>query len=166
MVGRFVEQQQVRRQQQQPAQRHPAALAAGQRLHVSVGRRQTQRVHREVQTRVQVPRIGGVNPILQFRLLFKDLVHLLGRHLVAEFRVDGIVAVEHGFDLGDAFFDVAAHILIGVERRFLLQEANADALSGKRFADEIGFGAGHDLEQRGLAGAVQAKHADLCAGQE
>ena len=36
----------------------------------------------------------------------------------------------------------------------------------KRFADEVGFGAGHDLEQRGLARAVQAEDADLRAGQE
>ena len=40
VVGRLVEQQQVGRLQQQPAQRDAAPLAAGERGHVRVGRRQ------------------------------------------------------------------------------------------------------------------------------
>ena len=46
VVGRLVEQQQVGRAQQQPAQRDAAALAAGELGHVGVGGRQPQRVHR------------------------------------------------------------------------------------------------------------------------
>jgi hypothetical protein len=49
MVRRFVEEQQVWRLQQQPAQRHAAALAARQRRDVSVSRRQPQRIHRELE---------------------------------------------------------------------------------------------------------------------
>ena len=111
VVGRFVEQQQIRRQQQQPAQRDAAPLAARQRRDVGVRRRQPQRVHREIETRVEVPRVGGVDAILQLRLLVEDLVHLLGRQVLAELRVDGVVAIEQRLDLGDAFFDVAAHVL-------------------------------------------------------
>ena len=55
MVGRLVEQQQVGRLQQQPAQRDAAALAARERGDVGVRRRQAQRVHRELEPRIEVP---------------------------------------------------------------------------------------------------------------
>ena len=64
VVGRLVEQQQVGLAQQQPAQRHAAALAAGQRGHVGVGRRAAQRVHRDLERRVEVPAVDGVDPLL------------------------------------------------------------------------------------------------------
>ncbi len=51
MVGRLVEQQQIRRLQQQPAERHAAPLAARQRRDVGVRRRQPQRVHRQSRAR-------------------------------------------------------------------------------------------------------------------
>ena len=41
-----------------------------------------------------------------------------------------------------------------------------DALAGKRFAGEVLLDAGHDLEQRRLAGAVGAEHANLGAGEK
>ena len=37
---------------------------------------------------------------------------------------------------------------------------------GARLAFEVGVDAGHDLEQRGFARAVEAEHADLGAGEE
>ena len=138
VVGRFVEQQQIGRQQQQPAQRHAAPLAARQPGDVGIGRRQPERVHREIETRVEVPRVGGVDAILQTRLLLERLVHLLGRQILAELRVDGVVLVEDGLDLGDALFDVAAHILRGIELRLLGQIADADALADEGFADVVG----------------------------
>ncbi len=77
MVRRLVEQQQVGRLQQQAAQRDAAALAARQLRDVRVARRQPQRVHREVKPRVEVPRVGGLDPVLDLGLLLDDLVHLL-----------------------------------------------------------------------------------------
>ena len=94
MVGRLVEQQQVRRLQQQAAQRDAAPLAAGQRRDVGVGRRQPQRVHRQLEPRVEVPGVGRFDPVLDLALLLEDLVHLLGRQLLAELRVDLVVAVQ------------------------------------------------------------------------
>ena len=124
VVGRFVEQQQVGRQQQQAAQRDAAAFAARQRRDVGISRRAAQRVHREVEARIEVPRVGRVDAVLQLRLLVEHLVHLLGRHLLAELHVDGVVAFEQRLDLGDAFLDVAAHVLRGIELRFLRQVAD------------------------------------------
>ena len=48
VVGRFIEQQQVRRSQQQPAQRHAPALAAGERRDIRIRRRKAKRVHRQL----------------------------------------------------------------------------------------------------------------------
>ena len=94
MVGRLVEQQQVRRLQQQPAQRDAAPLAARQRRDVGVRRRQPQRVHRQLEPRVEVPAVRRLDPVLDLALLLEDLVHLLGRQLLAELRVDLVVARE------------------------------------------------------------------------
>ena len=47
-----------------------------------------------------------------------------------------------------------------------MQKADRDALAGKRLADEVCIFAGHDLQQRALAGAVQPEHADLGAEVE
>ena len=44
-----------------------------------------------------------------------------------------------------------------------MQKADRDALAWKRFADKARVLTRHDLEQRALAGAVQAEHADLGA---
>ena len=166
VVGRFVEQQQVGRLQQQPTQRHAAPLAARKRGDVGVGRRQPQRVHRQIEAAVEIPRVGGVDPVLQPRLLFEHLVHLLGRHLLAELHVHGVVVVEQLPHLGDALFDVAAHVLGRIQHRLLRQVADGDAFAGERLAAEVVVEAGHDLQQRRLARAVQAEDADLGAGKE
>ena len=58
VVGRLVEQQQVGLGQQQLAQRDAAALTTGQVGDRLVGRRAAQRVHRLLELRVEVPRVG------------------------------------------------------------------------------------------------------------
>ena len=50
--------------------------------------------------------------------------------------------------------------------RLLRQVADRAALREEGLAEELGVLAGHDPQQRALAGAVQAEHADLGAGQE
>src|SRR6185312_2711854 len=55
VVGRLVEQQQVGRLEQQLAQRDPAALTTGELGDVGVRRRAAQRVHGELELRVDVP---------------------------------------------------------------------------------------------------------------
>ena len=70
-------------------------------------------------------RVGRFDPVLDLALLLEDLVHLLGRQLLAELRVDLVVAVQQRRDLGDAFLDVAEHGLRRIEPRLLRQEADA-----------------------------------------
>ena len=121
MVGRLVEQQQVRRLQQQPAQRDATALAARELRDVRVRRRQPQRVHRVLELRVEIPGAGGLDRVLHLGLLLEDLVHLLGRQLLAELRVDLVEARQQRAHWRDALLDVAEHGLRRVERRLLRQ---------------------------------------------
>jgi hypothetical protein len=46
------------------------------------------------------------------------------------------------------------------------QVADLDAGLRPGLAEDVGVDAGHDLQQRRLARAVQAEHADLGAGEE
>ena len=105
VVGRLVEEQQVGLLQQQPAQRDAAALAAGELRHRRVGRRAAQRVHRELELRVEIPGVQRVDAILDLALLLEDLVHLLGRQVLAELGVDLVEADEERARRGDAFVD-------------------------------------------------------------
>ena len=158
MVGRLVEQQDVGLGEQQLAQRHAALLAAGQRLDRGIARRAAERVHGLLHLRVEVPQPLGVDLVLERRHLVGGLVGIVDGELV--------VAVELRLLLGHAFHDVAGHVLGLVEARLLRQIADADAVGGPGLAHELGLLARHDAEQRRLAGAVQAHHADLGAGQE
>ena len=111
VVGRLVEQQQIGRLEQQAAQRDAAAFAARQRRDVGVGRRAAQRVHRQLELRVDVPGVDRVDPVLEAALLLEHLVHLLGRQVLAELHVQLVVAIEQRLGGGDAFLDVPLHVL-------------------------------------------------------
>src|SRR4051812_32678731 len=158
VVGGLVEQQQVRGGEQQPAQRDAAALAAAQLRHVGVGRRQAQRVHRVLDVRVEAPRVGGVDLGLQRGELVGGLVGVVGGELVE--------AVEERTRSGDAVLDIGAHVLCLVEVRLLLKQAHRRVGREHRVAAVVGLAAGHDAQDRRLARAVVAEHADLRAGQE
>jgi hypothetical protein len=57
MVGRLVEQQQVGLVEQQPAERHAAALAAGEAGHVGVVGRAVERVHGLGDLGIEIPQV-------------------------------------------------------------------------------------------------------------
>ena len=158
VVGRLVEQQQVGLAQEQPRERDAAPLAAGERGDVGVRRRGSQRVHRDLERRVEVPAVDRVDLLLHAGELVGGLVGVVHRQLVE--------AVEQRLGLGDAVLDVAAHVLALVERGLLLEQADGRARGELGVAAELGVDPGHDPQQRRLAGAVVADHADLRAGQE
>ena len=158
MVGRLVEQQQIGLLEQQPAQRDAAALAAGELRHVGVVGRAAQRVHRLVDLGVEVPQALGLDLVLQLGHLVRGLVRVVHGELV--------VAVEDRLLRRDALHHVLAHGLVGIELRLLLQVADARALGHPGLAGELLVDAGHDAQQRRLAGAVDAEHADLGVGIE
>ena len=142
----------------QPAQRHAAALAAGERAHVRVGRRQAQRVHRVLQLRVEVPSVGGFDLGLDLAELLGGLIGVVGGQLVE--------AVEQRPGGSDRLFDVALDVLGLVQVGLLLEHPHARPRSEHRIAAVVLVDAGHDPQQRGLARAVVAEHADLRAGIE
>ncbi len=158
VVGGLVEQQQVGRAQQQPAQRHAAALAAGEGADVGVGRRQAQRVHRVFELRVQVPRVGGFDLRLDRAELLGGVLGVVGRELVE--------AVEQRLRLGDAVLDVAANVLGLVELGLLLEHPHGRPRSQRGLAAVLLVDPRHDPQQRRLARAVVAEHADLRAREE
>jgi hypothetical protein len=166
MVRWLVEQEQIGRPEQQTAQCDAATLTARQLCHLRIGGRQAKRVHGELQPRIEIPPVGRFDAILDLALLVEDLVHLLGRQLFPELRVDLVVPREKRAHVGHAFLDVSQHRLGGIEPRFLVEVADRGAGRREGFAEEVRFLAGHDLQQRALPRAVQAKHADLGARQE
>jgi hypothetical protein len=166
MVGRLIQQQHVGLLQQEPAQRHAPALAARQLGDIGVAGWAAQRIHGDVDGALQVPGIGGLDLLLELGLLGDQRLHLLGRDLLAEAGADGLEAVEQRLGAGEALEHVAEHVLLGIERRLLLQVADRDALSRPGLAGDVLVEAGHDLEQGRLARAVEAEHADLGAREE
>ena len=163
MVRRLVEQQQIGRLQQKPAQRHPAPLAARQRRDVGVRRRQAERVHRQIEARVEVPGVGGLDPVLDARLFIEDLLHGVGRQILPQPGVDLVVPREQRLERRHALFDVAQDVLGGVEPGLLLKEPDRDPLGRGRLAEKGRVFARHDLQERALSRAVQSEHADLRA---
>ena len=94
VVRGLVEQEQVGLGQEQPAQRDPAALAAGERRHVGVARGQPQGVHGDLEGALEVPGAGGVDLVLQLGLLGEELVEVGVR--LAEGGADLVEPVDEG----------------------------------------------------------------------
>jgi hypothetical protein len=158
VVGRLVEQQQVGLGEQQPRERDPATLAAGQRVDRRVARRATQRIHRLVEHLVELPSAGRVDLVLQARELVRGLLRVARGQLVE--------AIEQLAQVADAILDVAAHVLGGIEVRLLLEQPHGCAGRELRLAPILGVLPGHDPQERRLAGPVEAEDADLRAGIE
>ncbi len=164
VVGGLVEQQQVGLLQQQLAQRDPAPLATGQVVDEHVTGRTAQRVHRLVESAVEVPRSDVVEVGLQVAHLGEQRVVVgLG---VGQRLGDLVEPVELALGLVDGLLDVLLHRLALGQRRLLLQHADGGPGVEDRVAVVGLVEPGHDLEQGGLAGAVGAHHADLGAVEE
>ena len=164
VVGGLVQEQQVGCLQEQLAQGHAAALATRQDGDVRVRRRAAQGVHRLLQLGVEVPGVGRVEGVLKGAHLSQERVEVRVR--LRHEGADLVVTVQLGLDLGHALLDVAQDRLVLVERGFLQQDPHAVASGEAGLAVGRLIDAGHDLEDRGLAGAVGADHADLGSGQE
>ncbi|MGY3651612.1 hypothetical protein ACVWW2_006903 [Bradyrhizobium sp. LM4.3] len=153
MVGRFVEQQEFGLVEQQLAQRDAAALAAGEFRDLGIVGRAAQRVHGLVDLAVEIPEALSLDLVLQLGHLVRGLLGIIHRQL--------IVAIEDGLLLGDAQHDVLAHAECRIEMRLLFEIADAGALGDPGLAVVLLVEAGHDLEQRRLARAVDTEDADL-----
>ena len=167
VIRRFVQEQQIGRLQQQPAQRDPSPLAAGERRDVGRSGREPQRVHRHLHARIEVPRAGGVNHRLEFSLLLERVLHFEragSDH--REVDVDPVVTPEQRVRVRHPLVDVARDILRRIELRLLRQVPDRQPGGRECLAVELRNLAGHDSEQGALAGAVGPQDADLRPRQE
>ena len=162
MVGRLVEQQQVGFGQQQLAQRNAASLAARQIRHRLVGRRAAQRVHGLLQLRIEVPRLGVVQVLLQSAHFFHQFIGVVGGHQFG----DRVEAVELHLDVAQALFHVAANGLLLIQRRLLLQNADGGVIGQEGVAVVGLVQISHDPQDTRLAGAIGADDTDLGAREE
>ena len=156
VVGRFVEQQHVGLAQQQPRQRHAALLTAGQVGGFPVVGRAAQGVHGHFDAAVDVPDVAGVDLFLQGRHLGHQLIGVFLGH----FHGDGIEAGDPLLLLAPGL-DVLADVQAVVELGLLLQIAALDAVGRAGLAVELAVQPGHDLQQGGLARAVDPDDTDL-----
>ncbi len=166
VVGRLVEQEQVGPLEQHLAERDAALLAAGERGDVGLARRAAQRVHCLLDGAIELPGVGRLDGILDLRLLVEQLLHLVAVGALAEAVVDLVEARQQRLGLLHALEDVVEDVLLRVEPWLLRQVADGDAVGGRGVTKEIGVLAGHDPQQRALAGSVAADDADLRAEEE
>ena len=102
----------------------------------------------------------------ELALALDEGVHLVVGHGFHELHVHFLVLLEQVHHLLDALLDDFQDGFVGVHLRLLLQVAYGIARSPDDFA-AIGFlHTGDDLEEGGLAGAVQTDDADLGAVEE
>ena len=107
VVGGLVEEQQVGLLQQELAERDAALLTAGEHRHLLVAGRAAQRIHRLVELRVEVPRVGRVDGLLQGAHLGEERVEV-GVGLGHRER-DLVEPVELRLDRADALLHVLEH---------------------------------------------------------
>ena len=158
MVGRLVEQKQIRLLEEELAERHATPLAAGELRHVGIIGRTTQRIHRLIDFGIEVPQPLGLDLVLKLGHLVGGFVGVVQRQFV--------VAVEDRLLHRHAFHDVLAHRFCGIELRLLRQVTDAGAVGGPGLAGILVVDPGHDAKERRLTGAVDAEHADLGVGIE
>ena len=164
VVGGLVEEQQVGRLEQQPAQRDAAALTTGEDRDVGVAGRAAQGVHRLLDAGVELPAVVVLDDLHELALLGHQRVEVgVG---LAHRRADLLEAGQRVAQRLDRLLDVAAHVELLVERRLLQQDADRRVRRERRLTVGGLLHAGHDLEDGRLAGAVGADDADLRAGQE
>ena len=145
MVRGLVEEQQVRVLEQEPREGDPALLAAREGRDIGVVGRTAQRVHRDLDVPLDIPGVGGVDPVLQRRLLGADRVVVGVR--IGPFGHHGVVLVEERLHAGDAVHDVALDVLRGIELRLLAQVADREARCQARVTDEAVVEPRHDPHQ-------------------
>ena len=166
VVGRLIQQEQVRLLQEHPAEGDAPPLTAGEGRHIGVARWEPKGVHGDVDLPVQFPGADRLDPVLQLPLLFQEPVHLVVVHRLGELHADGLELGEHRPDGSHRRLDVAPHVLGGIQLGLLRDMADPDAFGRPRLAQEILVLARHDPEQTALAGAVGAEDTDFGAGIE
>jgi hypothetical protein len=166
VVGRLVEEKEVRLLEKDPAQRHPALLSAREVGHRRVAGRQPEGVHRHLQRPVELPAVAGIDGVLELGLLAEELLHRRVVHRLAELIGHGVEPIEDVPEWFHTQFNVALHVQRSVELGLLWEKTDPDRRIRPRRAEELGVLASHDSQQGRLPGAVRADHPDLRPGKK
>ncbi len=161
MVGGLVEEEHVGGLEEQTAQGHPPAFTAGEPGHIRIPRRQPQGIHGHFDRVVQLPGVGGLDPVLDPRLLVHDLGHLRVRKGVPQLHGQLLETIEEGPDRSHRLLHVLEDALPGVQLRLLGEVPDARALRGEGLSREVPVEPGHYPQKRALAGAVRPQDPDL-----
>ena len=132
MVRGLIEQQDVGLSNEKTAKRDTAALASGEQVDFRIGRRAPERVHRDLELRLDLPPIGGLDLFLELALTLEERVHLCRGHLLGKSLVDFLVLFEKAEDLLSPFLNDFFDGFAGSELRLLLE-----------ITDAIAFGEAH-----------------------
>ncbi len=115
VVGRFVQQQDVRLFEQQATERHTPPFTAGEHVDGRVAGRAAQGVHGQLQLAVQIPCVQRVQAVLHLALAVHELVHFGVAHGFAKLGVDLVELAQRVHHLLRTFFYDLAHGLAVVE---------------------------------------------------
>ena len=134
-----------------------------------VGWRTTQCIHSPFQTAVEVPRVGGINDVLQLSLTGKELVHLVLVFVIfrqTKLLVNLLILSKCIHDLLNSLFNHLDDGFLVVELRVLWQVANGISRREDHLAQVLLVEACDDFHQRRLTRAVETDNADFGAIEE
>jgi len=149
MVGRLVEEQEVRLLQQEPAEGHATPLAAGKGLHLSVGGRAPKSVHGDLEVRSISQAFRCFDLLLDPRLLVRSFSISSGS-IGSRTGTDLFEAAEGALTAGHTFLHVAKTLLDGPRPAPAAGTPVIPSVS--RASPMILVDPGHDPEQARLAG--------------
>ena len=163
VVGGFVQQQHVGPAEQQTAQSHTAFFTTREFANDGIPRGQTQSVGCNFELVIgRIARCG--NDGFQLGLLGGERIEVGVFFSVG--CIDFFEASLRRFHFAHAAFNRFAHGFVGVHLGLLGQIPNFESGHGNGFAFNFLVDAGHDFQQGGLAGTVQAEHTNFGARKE
>ncbi len=163
VVGGLIQEQYVRRLQQEAAERHPPLFATGKLPHGGIAGWAAKSIHGHFQPRIQIPGIKSIELFLDFPLARDQPIHLVVSHRFCKGLVDSVKFVQQIDNALNPLLDNFAHRLGFIQYRFLLKKTDGVAGREDRFTVEVLVHARQDAQQGAFAGAVEAQHADLGA---
>ena len=159
MVGRLVEDEDVRLGDERARQQHAPAPAAGQRVDGHVAR-QAEAIEHHLDALLHPPAVPFVELVLQPA----EALEGRGRGVVRDVVRRVVIGGDHLAQRAEALGDDVEHRLRGRERHVLLEARDDHPGLAPDGAGIRRDGAGDDLEQRRLAGAVAADDRDPLPG--
>ena len=161
MVCRFIQQENIRFLQEEPAQRDAPPFSAGEDVDRSVTGGASKRIHRHLELALKIPCVDMVDPFLELRLLFEEFVEIRVR--LAQCGVDGFIVFQKRYCFGGSLLHDLHDGLGRIEFRLLGQIVERDSFLGGYLTQIIFVHAGDDAQQRAFAGTVQSENSDLCS---